>query len=46
MYQEPSAHRIDPDTGALTNASGRYEKRLKDLEGIYRQIAGRLSSCP
>ncbi|MCB1347773.1 MAG: glucose-6-phosphate isomerase [Maritimibacter sp.] len=39
MYQEPSAHRIDPDTGALTNASGRYEKRLKDLEGIYRDDA-------
>lgn len=35
MFQEPSAHRIDPDTGAMTNASGRYEKRLQDLDGIY-----------
>lgn len=35
MHQEPTAHLIDPATGAMTNATGFYEKRLKDLEGLY-----------
>ena len=35
MYQEPTAHRINPDTGEMAGASGSYEKRLKDLEGVY-----------
>ena len=39
MYREPTAHRISPDSGAMTNASGRYDKRLKDLEGIYQDEA-------
>lgn len=35
MYREPTSHMIDPSTGGMTSATGRYEKRLKDLEGIY-----------
>ncbi|MCB1357488.1 MAG: glucose-6-phosphate isomerase [Maritimibacter sp.] len=35
MHQEPTSHRIDPSTGEMTSATGRYEKRLRDLEGIY-----------
>lgn len=35
MYQEPTAHQITPKTGAMTAATGTYEKRLKDLGGLY-----------
>ncbi|WP_336055129.1 glucose-6-phosphate isomerase [Nitratireductor sp. CH_MIT9313-5] len=35
MYQSPSSHRIDPNTGEMSGASGRYEKRLNQLAGIY-----------
>ena len=35
MYREPTSHIIDPSTGGMTSTTGRYEKRLKDLEGIY-----------
>lgn len=35
MYREPTSHIVDPSTGGMTSATGRYEKRLKDLEGIY-----------
>ncbi len=35
MYQSPTAHSIDPATGTMTGATGRYEKRLRDLAGIY-----------
>ena len=35
MYQPPTAHKIDPATGAMGGATGRYEKRLGDLAGIY-----------
>lgn len=35
MYQSPTAHLIDPSTGAMSGATGRYEKRLRDLGGIY-----------
>lgn len=35
MYREPTSHLIDPSTGGMTSATGRYEKRLKDLEGVY-----------
>lgn len=35
MYQEPTSHRIDPQSGAMGNPTGHYEKRLKDLVGIY-----------
>lgn len=39
MYQTPSAHRIDPATGEMGGATGRYEKRLADLAGIYADSA-------
>lgn len=35
MYQPPTAHVIDPSTGHLSAATGRYEKRLSDLAGLY-----------
>jgi glucose-6-phosphate isomerase, archaeal len=35
MYQEPTSHRISPATGAMTAETGHYEKRLKDLAGVY-----------
>ncbi|WP_283643839.1 glucose-6-phosphate isomerase family protein [Marinovum algicola] len=35
MHQPPTAHRIDPATGAMSHATGRYEKRLRDLAGLY-----------
>lgn len=35
MYQEPSSHIIDPHTGAMSHASRHYEKRLRDLNGLY-----------
>jgi len=34
-YVEPSIHRIDVDQGLLVGASGRYEKKLNDLQGLY-----------
>ena len=34
-YVEPSSHRVEIDQGKLVGASGRYEKRLKDLKGLY-----------
>lgn len=39
MYQKPTAHRIDPKTGDMTGASGRYEKRIEDLAGLYEDAA-------
>lgn len=35
MYKLPTAHKIDPATGTMGGATGRYEKRLRDLAGIY-----------
>ncbi|MBN9016465.1 MAG: glucose-6-phosphate isomerase [Rhizobiales bacterium] len=35
MLISPSAHRIDPVSGALSSPTGRYEKRLAELDGIY-----------
>ena len=35
MHQPPTAHRINPATGAMSHATGQYEKRLRDLAGIY-----------
>ncbi|MCG8511824.1 MAG: hypothetical protein MI741_21625 [Rhodospirillales bacterium] len=35
MNSEPTAHAIAPETGDLEGNSGRYEKRLTDLEGVY-----------
>lgn len=35
QYVEPASYRIEADDGRLSGAAGRYEKRLKDLEGLY-----------
>ena len=39
MYETPTAHSIDPETGVMGGATGRYEKRLRDLSGIYADEA-------
>lgn len=39
MLQIPTAHSICPLTGAMSGASGLYEKQLKDLGGIYADSA-------
>lgn len=35
MHQTPTTHQIDPASGTMTGATGRYEKKLSDLAGIY-----------
>ncbi|MFN3227787.1 MAG: glucose-6-phosphate isomerase [Hyphomicrobiales bacterium] len=35
MLVAPSAHTIDPSTGALAAHTGRYQKHLSDLRGLY-----------
>ncbi|MFV0382459.1 glucose-6-phosphate isomerase [Paracoccus sp. (in: a-proteobacteria)] len=35
MYHYPTSHRIDPASGGMSGATGRYDKRLGDLAGIY-----------
>ncbi len=35
MHQKPTAHRIDPQTGDMSGATGVYEKRLADLRELY-----------
>ncbi len=35
MLQEPTFHCTDPASGELSGATGRYAKRLADLDGIY-----------
>ncbi|NAZ36348.1 glucose-6-phosphate isomerase family protein [Rubellimicrobium sp. CFH 75288] len=37
--EEPAAYRFDPQTGTLHGATGRYDKRLKDLAGLYADEA-------
>ena len=39
MYQRPTAHLIDPTSGEMGGATGRYEKHLRDLEGLYEDDA-------
>ncbi|MBN9026223.1 MAG: glucose-6-phosphate isomerase [Rhizobiales bacterium] len=39
MAIAPTSHRIDPRSGVLSAATGRYEKRLADLDGIYADNA-------
>ncbi len=39
MYQEPTSHKIDEISGDMSAATGVYEKRLKDLEGVYGDVA-------
>lgn len=42
MYQMPSSHRVDPQSGDMGGATGHYEKRIIDLEGLYAdQVAFR-----
>ncbi|XXK30038.1 glucose-6-phosphate isomerase [Rhodobacteraceae bacterium nBUS_24] len=36
MYRDPTAHTIDSLTGRMGAPTGLYEKRLKDLGGIYQ----------
>ena len=35
MAITPTSHRIDPASGLLSDSTGRYEKRLSELDGIY-----------
>jgi glucose-6-phosphate isomerase len=35
MILSPTLHHLTPATGALTARTGRYEKRLSDLAGLY-----------
>lgn len=35
MLPAPTIHSIDPKTGALAERTGRYQKRLSDLRGVY-----------
>jgi len=39
MAIAPTSHRIEPTSGVLSAATGRYEKRLADLGGIYADNA-------
>lgn len=39
MILVPSLHHLSPGTGALTARTGRYEKRLSDLAGLYADTA-------
>lgn len=39
MYQTPTTHCIDPVTGTMSGASGRYEKYLKNLDGLYEDVS-------
>lgn len=39
MYYPPTAHAIDPRTGTMGGATGRYEKRLRELSDIYADEA-------
>lgn len=35
MYVEPTTHTVDRMTGNLSNSTGRYQKKISDLNGIY-----------
>lgn len=35
MYVEPTTHTVDCMTGSLSNLTGRYQKQISDLNGIY-----------
>jgi glucose-6-phosphate isomerase len=35
---EPIGCQVDPATGVLSNATGKYEKRFVDLEGLYADV--------
>lgn len=35
VYSEPTSHLVDLTKGMLNNATGAYQKHLRDLDGIY-----------
>lgn len=35
MLVTPTAHTIDPTTGGLASHTGRYQKQLSDMDGLY-----------
>jgi glucose-6-phosphate isomerase len=37
--QSPAALSLEPLSGVLANATGRYEKRLRDLDGVFADAA-------
>lgn len=39
MLKEPVASVVDVNTGAMSGKTGRYEKRLSDLDGLYADAA-------
>ena len=39
MLREPVASVIEVSTGAMSGKTGRYEKRLSDLDGLYEDAA-------
>lgn len=39
MLKDPVTSIVDPKTGAMSGNTGRYEKRLADLEGLYEDAA-------
>lgn len=39
MLAQPTSHLITPETGAMSGASGHYEKKLRDLAGLYADQA-------
>lgn len=39
MLKEPVTSVVDPKTGSMSGNTGRYEKRLADLEGLYEDAA-------
>ena len=42
---EPTAHLIDPETGALAGATAAYGKRIEDLAGVYADDQAFKSAC-
>lgn len=44
-YVEPRRCEIDLDQGRLTNAAGRYQKALRDLDGLYADAAAFAALC-
>ncbi|MDJ0686158.1 MAG: glucose-6-phosphate isomerase family protein [Alphaproteobacteria bacterium] len=45
MLQQPTSHKIDPDTGRMENATGAYRKRIADLSGVYLDEAAFLDEA-
>lgn len=35
MLREPVSNKVDPKAGGMSGNTGRYEKRLSDLNGLY-----------